>query len=66
MRRRALPAAAKRAVLAVFPELGLSAYSNADLFQQDALLDASLAALAGLRGAAHGRRALDRDRHHDA
>ena len=41
-------AAAKRAVLAVFPELGLSAYSNEDLFQQDALLDASLAALAGL------------------
>jgi NAD+ synthase (glutamine-hydrolysing) len=27
------------AVLAVFPELGLSAYSNEDLFQQDALLD---------------------------
>ena len=41
-------AAAKQAVLAVFPELGLSAYSNEDLFQQDALLDASLAALAGL------------------
>ena len=33
-------------MLAVFPELGLSAYSNEDLFQQDALLDASLAALA--------------------
>jgi NAD+ synthase (glutamine-hydrolysing) len=32
-------------VLALFPELGLSAYSNEDLFQQDALLDASLAAL---------------------
>ena len=29
----------------VFPELGLSAYSNEDLFQQDALLDASVAAL---------------------
>jgi NAD+ synthase (glutamine-hydrolysing) len=28
------------AVLAVFPELGLSAYSSEDLFQQDALLDA--------------------------
>ena len=28
------------AVLAVFPELGLSAYSNEDLFHQDALLDA--------------------------
>jgi NAD+ synthase (glutamine-hydrolysing) len=41
-------AAAKRAVLAVFPELGLSAYSNEDLFQQDALLDASLVALSAL------------------
>ena len=38
-------AADEHAVLAVFPELGLSAYSNEDLFQQDALLDASLAAL---------------------
>ena len=38
-------AAAQHAVLAVFPELGLSAYSNEDLFQQDALQDASLAAL---------------------
>jgi NAD+ synthase (glutamine-hydrolysing) len=38
-------AARARAVLAVFPELGLSAYSNEDLFQQDALLDASLEAL---------------------
>ena len=36
------------AVLAVFPELGLSAYSNEDLFQQDALLDASLDALQAL------------------
>ncbi len=27
-----------RAVLTVFPELGLSGYSNEDLFQQDALL----------------------------
>jgi NAD+ synthase (glutamine-hydrolysing) len=34
-----------QAVLAVFPELGLSAYSNDDLFQQDALLHASLQAL---------------------
>jgi NAD+ synthase (glutamine-hydrolysing) len=41
-------AARRRAVLAVFPELGLSAYSNEDLFQQDALLDASLDALAEL------------------
>jgi NAD+ synthase (glutamine-hydrolysing) len=38
-------AAQERAVLAVFPELGVSAYSNEDLFQQDALLDASLEAL---------------------
>src|SRR5919108_4207177 len=32
--------------VALFPELGLSAYSNDDLFQQDALLDATRAALA--------------------
>ena len=44
-------AAAERAALALFPELGLSAYSNEDLFQQDALLDASLAALTELAGA---------------
>ena len=31
--------------LTLFPELGLSAYSNDDLFHQDALLDASLEAL---------------------
>jgi NAD+ synthase (glutamine-hydrolysing) len=30
------------AAVALFPELGLSAYSNDDLFHQDALLDASL------------------------
>ena len=34
-----------RAAVAVFPELGLSAYSNDDLFQQDALQDAALSAL---------------------
>jgi len=33
------------AAVALFPELGLSAYSNEDLFQQDALLDATLAEL---------------------
>jgi NAD+ synthase (glutamine-hydrolysing) len=44
-------AAGERAVLAVFPELGLSAYSNEDLFQQDALLDASLEALATVAAA---------------
>ncbi|MEW6280869.1 MAG: NAD(+) synthase, partial [Candidatus Eremiobacterota bacterium] len=34
-----------RAALVLFPELGLSAYSNDDLFFQDALLDASLLGL---------------------
>lgn len=38
-------AAQRHAVLAVFPELGLSAYSCEDLFHQQALLDASKAAL---------------------
>ena len=38
-------AAGARAALAVFPELGLSAYSCDDLFHQQALLDASLAGL---------------------
>ncbi len=36
--RLAREAAAGRAIFAVFPELGLSAYSNEDLFHQDALL----------------------------
>jgi len=39
-------AAARRAVVALFPELGLSAYSCEDLFHQRALLDAVDAALA--------------------
>jgi NAD+ synthase (glutamine-hydrolysing) len=39
------------AVLALFPELGISSYSNEDLFQQDALLDASLRALGELAAA---------------
>ncbi len=38
-------ASAMRAAVALFPELGLSAYSNEDLFHQDALLDATEAAL---------------------
>jgi len=38
-------AAANKAILAVFPELGLSAYSNEDLFHQDALLTAVRSAL---------------------
>jgi NAD+ synthase (glutamine-hydrolysing) len=41
-------AARRRAVLAVFPELGLSAYSCEDLFHQQALLRASESALAWL------------------
>jgi NAD+ synthase (glutamine-hydrolysing) len=36
------------AAFALFPELGLSGYSNEDLFHQDALLDAATAALARL------------------
>lgn len=38
-------AAAEKAVLALFPELGLSAYSCEDLFHQQALLDGVLDAL---------------------
>jgi NAD+ synthase (glutamine-hydrolysing) len=38
-------AAEQNALLAVFPELGLSAYSCEDLFHQQALLDASRDAL---------------------
>jgi NAD+ synthase (glutamine-hydrolysing) len=41
-------AAKKKAVVAVFPELGLSAYSCEDLFHQQALLRASEEALAWL------------------
>lgn len=42
---------ASHAAIALFPELGLSAYTNDDLFQQDALLEAVLAGLAQLRDA---------------
>ena len=42
-------AAAGNALLALFPEMGLSAYSNEDLFQQDALLGGVLAALDTIR-----------------
>ena len=35
----------EKAALALFPELGLSAYSNDDLFHQDALLDATKVAI---------------------
>src|SRR3954452_17436597 len=38
-------AAADHSALALFPEMGISAYSNEDLFHQDALLDATEEAL---------------------
>jgi NAD+ synthase (glutamine-hydrolysing) len=41
------------AAVALFPELGLSAYSNEDLFHQDALLDATEACLARLIEESH-------------
>ncbi len=41
-------ASAQGACLAVFPELGLTGYSCDDLFQQQALLDAALTALASV------------------
>lgn len=41
-------ASERNAILTVFPELGISAYSNDDLVQQDALLDRVLRALAQL------------------
>ncbi|MEW5836110.1 MAG: NAD(+) synthase [Pseudomonadota bacterium] len=44
-------AADQGAAVVVFPELGLSGYSLDDLSQQDALLDASLAALDAVREA---------------
>ncbi len=42
-------ASARNAAVTLFPELGMTAYSNEDLFQQDALLDAAREALASLR-----------------
>ncbi|HSV18964.1 MAG TPA: NAD(+) synthase [Casimicrobiaceae bacterium] len=47
-------AAQRRAVMAVFPELGLCAYTSDDLFQQQALLDASQAALQRVLDASRG------------
>ncbi len=44
--RLARRASTMHAALALFPELGISAYSNEDLFHQDALLDATRSALA--------------------
>jgi len=43
--RMARDAAARKALMALFPELGLSAYSNEDLFHQEALLQGVQAAL---------------------
>ncbi|MBI4546144.1 MAG: NAD(+) synthase [Gemmatimonadetes bacterium] len=48
-------ASERGAVVALFPELGISAYSNEDLFQQDALLEAVESALERL---VHESRAL--------
>jgi NAD+ synthase (glutamine-hydrolysing) len=44
--RLAQRASNMHAAVALFPELGISAYSNEDLFHQDALLDAAKSALA--------------------
>ena len=41
----------RHAGVVLFPEMGLSAYANDDLFHQDALLEASLRALERLTGA---------------
>ncbi len=41
-------ASAEHVAVALFPELGISAYSNEDLFHQDALLEASKTAVAAL------------------
>ena len=44
-------AAQQKAILAIFPELGLSAYSNEDLFHQDALLRSVEEALVAIKKA---------------
>lgn len=44
-------AAANKALLAIFPELGISAYSNDDLFHQDALLQSVTSALRRIKAA---------------
>ncbi|MBK5930020.1 NAD(+) synthase [Halochromatium salexigens] len=46
------------ALIALFPELGLTAYSNDDLFHQQPLLDAALAALAQVVEASRALRPL--------
>lgn len=49
-------AAGRKAILAIFPELSLSAYSNEDLFHQDTLLQS---VLQGLERIAEGTRDLN-------
>jgi NAD+ synthase (glutamine-hydrolysing) len=49
---------AEGAIVALFPELGIPAYSNDDLFQQQALLDASLDGLARIVDASRALRPL--------
>ena len=46
-------ASAMGAAVALFPELGISAYSNDDLFHQDVLLDATREALARIVAESH-------------
>jgi len=44
-------AAANNAILAIFPELGITAYSNDDLFHQDAILKSVTTALSSVKDA---------------
>ncbi len=44
-------AARQKAIIAIFPELGLTAYSNEDLFHQDALLKSAAGALVTIKKA---------------
>jgi NAD+ synthase (glutamine-hydrolysing) len=46
------------AAVALFPEMGLSAYSNEDLFHQDALLDATVEAVSQIVEASRGLRPI--------
>ncbi len=48
----------EHAAVVAFPELGLSGYSNEDLFHQDALLDATVTALGRIVEASRGLRPL--------
>jgi NAD+ synthase (glutamine-hydrolysing) len=47
----ATQASEMKAAVALFPELGISAYSNDDLFHQDALLEATVAGLGEIKAA---------------